>query len=299
MVLQRLLDAGEDLVVRVYCQPDRPKGRGKKLVAPPVRQLGEERRIPVSQPAKLKDGSVAHQLREEAIDLAIVVAYGRILPPSVFEAPAFHTWNVHASLLPKYRGASPIQHAVLNGEKTTGVTLMQLSEGLDEGPMLLKRELPIGPDETAAELTERMAELGADALLQGLRQAKDQGLEVVPQDDAEATFAPLIDKAHGELDLQRPAHALACQVRAFDPWPGTFVRISEGSLKILRARVAPGDPASSPGSVLSLAPFRVQTGEDSLEIEQVQAPGRKPVDAADFLRGAGRNIAIGSQLSKC
>ena len=156
-------------MVRVYCQPDRPKGRGKKLVAPPVKVLAEERGVPVEQPRKLRDGAVAAQLRADEIDLAVVVAYGRILPVEVFEAPSLDTWNVHASLLPRYRGASPIQHAILQGEAETGVTLMQLREGLDEGPMLLKQTIPIEPEITAGRLTEQLAELGAGALLLGLR----------------------------------------------------------------------------------------------------------------------------------
>lgn len=295
-MLERLLDAGGDRLIRVYAQPDRPKGRGRKVVPPPTKVLAEARGVPVAQPTKLKDGAVAAQIRADRIDLAVVVAYGRILPPAVFEAPTLDTWNVHASLLPAYRGAAPIQHAILNGDRTTGVTLMQLRAGLDEGPMLLERSLDIAPHETAGALTERLAVLGADVLLEGIQRAKTEGLEVRPQDDALATFAPLLDKNDGALDLNARASVLARKVRAFDPWPGTFVPTPEGPLKILAARATEGAPDARPGEVVSLEPLRVQTGEGALEIDRLQAPGKKPVSAADYLRGSGRHLAIGSSF---
>lgn len=298
-MLERLLDAAEDTVVRVYCQPDRPKGRGKQVAAPPVKVLAEARGLSVAQPTKLKDGAIAQEIAASSADLAVVVAYGRILPKAVFEGPAWGTWNVHASLLPKYRGASPIQHAILNGETQTGVTLMQLTEGLDEGPMLLDRSIDIRSDETAGALTERLAVLGAELLLEGLRLAKSEGLDLTPQDDAAATFAPLIQKGDGRLDLAEPAERLARKIRGFDPWPGTHFETPEGPLKILSGRPAPSDDRAPPGSVLSLEPFRVQTGQGALEIDQLQAPGRRAVKSADFLRGAGRQISIGTQLPWC
>lgn len=281
--------------MRVYCQPDRPKGRGKKQVPPPVKALAMERGLPVAQPLRLKDGAVAAQLAEDRTDLAVVVAYGRILPPPVFEAPAFDTWNVHASLLPKLRGASPIQHALLEGLEETGVTLMRLRAGLDEGPMLLKRSLPIAPDDTAGTLTARLADLGAEALLAGLREARDPGLEVVEQDHDAATFAPMIDKKDGEIDFGLPAVRIAHRMRGFDPWPGTFVPTPDGPLKLFDGRPVEGQAGAEPGTVLALEPFVIQTGEGAIAIGRVQAPGRTPVPAAAFLRGAGRHIAIGSR----
>lgn len=296
-MLERLLDEGVDPVIRVYAQPDRPKGRGRKVISPPTKILAEARGVPVCQPTKLRDGTVAAQLKDEAIDLAVVVAYGRILPPAVFEAPTLDTWNVHASLLPAYRGASPIQHAILHGLSTTGVTLMQLREGLDEGPMLLNRSLDIGETETSGQLTERLAELGATALVDGLRLAKTEGLEVRPQDEDEVSFAPLIDKKDGQLDLDAPAVELARRVRAFDPWPGTFLSGEAGPTKILSARAVEGSSGAAPGQVINLQPLRIQTGEGALEIERLQAPGRKPVNAGDYVRGAGRHLAVGKSWS--
>lgn len=297
-MLERLLGEGEESVVRVYCQPDRPKGRGKKLAPPPVKVLAEARDLPVEQPTKLRDGAVAAQLSEDRVDLAIVVAYGRILPPDVFEAPRLGTWNVHASLLPALRGASPIQHAIIEGLDETGVTLMQLTEGLDEGPMLLARSLPIAPDETAGRLTERVAALGAEVLLEGLRRGRREGLRPEPQDDARASFAPLLDKADGQLDFSRPAEALARLVRGLDPWPGTFVPTPDGPLKVFDA--SPVDspaPGARVGTVVALEPLIVQTGRGGLRIGRLQAPGRKPVAAADYLRGAGRHLAIGAPFA--
>ena len=296
IILERLLDASADEVVRVYCQPDRPKGRGKRVQSPPVKALAESRGLPISQPVRLKDGVVAQELKTERIDLAVVVAYGRILPPALFEAPRAGTWNVHASLLPAYRGAAPIQHAILRGESRTGVTLMQLTEGLDEGPMLLKRSLDIMPDDTGGRLTERLAILGADALLEGLRLAKTSGLGAEPQDPKAASWAPLLRKEDGFLDISRPASELARQIRAFDPWPGTFLRTTRGPLKILAGRAVPSDADAAPGLVLARNPFQLQTGQGAVELEMLQVPGRTPVSGMDYLRGAGRDIAIGERL---
>lgn len=281
-------------MVRVYCQPDRPKGRGKKVIAPPVKELALERAIPVHQPLKLKDGRVASELATDEIDLAVVVAYGRILPPAVFEAPKSDTWNVHASLLPKYRGASPIQHAILNGETTTGVTLMQLREGLDEGPMLLKREIEIKERETSGQLTERLALVGARALVDGIRLAKDQGLNVEPQNPAEVSFAPLIQKTDGILNFEESAQALERKICGLSPWPGTFVPTPKGPLKILAGRYVPEKTSVTPGHIESLSPLRIATGHGLLEIQQLQAPGKNPNQSADFLRGTGRTLKSGS-----
>ena len=285
-------------MVRVYCQPDKPKGRGKKVFSPPVKQLAEERGVPVSQPLKLKDGVVAAQLTEDNIDLALVVAYGRILPPAVFEAPTLDTWNVHASLLPKYRGASPIQHAILEGEIVTGVTLMQLRAGLDEGPMLLKKTLAIDPKDTAGTLTERLAQLGSSAVVEGLERAKTEGLEVVEQNGDEATFAPLIQKADGELRFEEAATHLALRVRGFDPWPGTYVQSKEGPIKVLSVQVFPTNEKGEPGTIHSLDPLRIWTGDGALEITRLQAPGRKPIMSADYVRGAGRHLKVGQPFAQ-
>jgi methionyl-tRNA formyltransferase len=297
-VLAALIDAGEDDVVMAICQPDKPKGRGKKIEAPPVKALAEERGIQVLQPVKLKDGALARTIREAEIDLAIVVAYGRILPVDLFEAPRFHSWNVHASLLPKHRGASPIQHAILSGDAETGVSLMKVSAGMDEGPVLLERRLPLDGTETGGSLTEKLAELGAKCAVDGIRLAKTEGLSAVPQSDAEATYAPILEKGNGQLDFTRPAAELLRRIRAFDPWPGTFILQKEGPLKVLRAEAAEGRGA--PGTVLEAGPdLVIATSDGAVRILAVQPPGKRGMSAGDFLRGAGRNVRIGEPYPGC
>ena len=284
-------------------QPDRPKGRGKKLEPTPVKALALDHGLTVEQPKKLRDGTVAARLRELEIDLAIVVAYGRILPPAVFEAPRFHTWNVHASLLPHLRGASPIQHAILGGDAETGVTLMQLSEAMDEGDMLLKQTVPILPTDTGGTLTDKLATIGAKLAVDGIAIAKSEGLRVTPQDHAAATYAGLLEKRDGVLDFARSAAELDRQIRAFDPWPGTFITTSSGQpLKIRKAApvAAPTADRVAPGEIIQLQPsLLVGTKDGALEIAELQPPGKRSMSAGDFLRGAGRRLAIGSPLSDC
>ncbi len=302
VIFERLLDAKEDDVLFAVCQPDKPKGRGKVVELPPVKALAVERNIEVLQPVKLKDGVLAERMSAEKLDLAIVVAYGRILPDAVFAAPAAGTWNVHASLLPKYRGASPINHALLAGDAETGVTLMQLSAGLDEGDMLYDRKIRIAEEDTTGSLTEKLAVLGAEVLLEGIRLAKQTGLPIRPQDSTLTTFAPLLKKEDGLIDFHQPAFVLERRIRALSPWPGTHLLQRDGQpLKILRARVAtdvPGIPV--PGSVLQAGPrLLVQTREAVLEILELQSPGKKPMSAGDWLRGSGRHLQIGALFPDC
>ena len=283
--LEALLEAEADDVALVVCQPDRPKGRGRSTVVPPVKARGLQAGLPVLQPRKLKDGALAQRLREEAIDLGIVVAYGRILPADLFTAPAFDTLNVHASLLPRHRGASPIQHAILAGDAQTGVTLMKLSEGMDEGPMLLQRSLPVGRT-TGGELFEAVAALGAKTLVEGLALAKREGLEVVPQDHTQATYAGLLKKEDGLLDLAQPATVLARRIRAFDPWPGSVLQTPDGPLKVWAAHAEPSEGAAQPG--IYLGQGRISCGEGALALREVQPPGKRRMPIDDFLRGRGR-----------
>jgi methionyl-tRNA formyltransferase len=284
--------------VLAICQPDKPKGRGKKIEPPPVKVLAESRGIRVLQPTKLKDGVVAGQIRDERIDLAIVIAYGRLLPVDVFEAPQFHSWNVHASLLPRHRGASPIQHAILAGDRETGVCLMKVTAGLDEGPVLMTKKLALDGTETGGSLTEKLGDLGAAIAVEGIRAAKHGGLTAVPQNDAEATFAPILEKAEGQLAFTRPAAEILRRIRAFDPWPGTFIPGKDGPLKILKAEAAEGQGV--PGTVLEAGPgWVVATSEGAVRILAVQPSGKRPMKTGDFLRGAGRNVRIGEAVPPC
>lgn len=299
-VLAGLLDAKKDEVVLVVCQPDRPKGRGRSVESPPTKQLAEARGVPVLQPTKMRDGAVAKVLEEREIDLAVVTAFGRILPKDLLEAPRFGAWNVHASLLPRHRGASPINFAILEGDPETGITLMQMTEGLDEGPMLAKAAIPIREDDTTHSLTQKLAELGRRLLLEGIEKAKKTGLEAEVQDEALATFAPLIKKEDGRLDFREPAEALARRVRAFHPWPGTFVSLPDGQpLKVLAACALPEPDArpTAPGTILRTdRSLEVATGQGRLSLLEVQPPGRKPQRSFEFLGGAGRQLRPGDHL---
>jgi methionyl-tRNA formyltransferase len=297
VILERLLAAKSDEIVFVVCQPDRPKGRGKKVAPPPVKEAAVARGVEVLQPLKLRDGELAQKMKAANLDLAIVVAYGRILPEDVFAAPQFGTWNVHASLLPRHRGASPIQHAILQGDGETGVTLMQLSAGLDEGPMLLTRRLQLSGEETGGALTDTLAKLGGDLLIEGLIRAKKEGLTVLAQDGEKASYAPLLEKTHGEIDWTAPAEAIARRIRAFSPWPGAFVVQKDGQpLKIIRGRaVANRDGAMSPGSVVAAGDsLIVATGEGALQVLEVQPPGKRAMGIGEYLRGSGRHLQIGA-----
>jgi methionyl-tRNA formyltransferase len=299
-VLAALLDAGADDVALVVCQPDKPKGRGKQVEAPTVKQLAEARGLPVLQPVKLRDGALRDHLRAERIDLAIVIAYGRILPPDLLEAPTFGCWNLHASLLPRHRGASPIQHAILHGDAESGVTLMQMDAGLDTGPMLLDVRFALAADETTPTLTDKMAAAGGALALDGLRRAKAEGLHVTPQDDAAHTLAPIIDKEAGFLDLHAPAAALERRVRALTPWPGTWVTVAGEPLKILRAAVGPArTDALAPGVVVArdAKTLGLACGEGStLDVLEVLPAGKRPMPAGDYLRGGGRALVAGARV---
>lgn len=278
-------------VVGVVTQPDRPAGRGKRLTPPPVKVLAQELGLPLMQPRRLRDPEAMARLREWAPDLIVVTAYGQILRPEVLQLPRYGCLNVHASLLPRWRGASPIQHAILAGDAETGVTIMLMDEGLDTGPILRQRATPVGPEETAGQLSARLAEMGADLLIETLPDYLAGALQPQPQDDSRATYAPLLKKEDGRLDFTRPAAYLARQVRAFDPWPGTFTNWEGQILKVKRA-YAVAAPSPGPGVRLVHEGLpAVGTGEGVLVLVEVQPAGKRAMSGADFLRGAGRGWA--------
>lgn len=277
--LQALVDAGHE-VVAVVAQPDRPAGRGQQLVSPPTVELARRLGVPVFQPTKLKSGDFPPAFAALAPEVAVVVAYGRILPLTLLQTPTRGCINVHASLLPRWRGAAPIQWSVLAGDAVTGVTTMQMAEGLDTGDILLQATTPIGPEETAGQLFERLAPFGAQLLVRTLVELD----RLVPQvqDEAGVTHASMLEKEMGRLDLMKPAVELHRQVRGLSPWPGTTLAWGADALKVLEVRVAEGSAA--PGTVLPGA--RLACGEGALELVQVQAPGKRAVSGADFLNGA-------------
>jgi len=288
-------------VVLVVTQPDRPRGRGLELAPPPVKVRAEALGVSVVQPLKVRTPEFAASLRALDADIAVVVAYGRILPRAVLEAPRLGCVNVHASLLPRWRGAAPIQWAVARGDAETGVCLMQMDEGLDTGPVLARRATPIGPDETAGELAPRLAALGAELLREELPHHLAGALVPAPQDDAHHTLAPILEKAHGAIDWSASAQAVHDLVRGMSPWPGAFTRTPAGlTLKVHATRVAAPvreHVGAAPGTVLSAdraGGLVVACGSGALALVEVQPEGKRRMSAVDYL--AGRPLACGDVL---
>jgi methionyl-tRNA formyltransferase len=281
-------DAGPPLqVVGVYTQPDRPAGRGRQLQASPVKQLALAWGLPVVQPESLKrDPAEVARLRAFDPDLMVVVAYGLILPRSVLSAPRLGCINVHASLLPRWRGAAPIQRAIIAGDRETGVCIMGMEAGLDTGPVYLTRKTPIEPQDTAATLHERLAAMGARALLEALPGIADGSLQPLPQADDQATYAHKLSKDEAMIDWRQPAETIERLVRAFDPWPVAQTRIGDSILRIWSAEVE-SEPAVTqpPGTVIAAtrAGIAVATGRGILRITRVQPPGKRVMTAADYL----------------
>lgn len=289
--LQRLLEDGHE-VPAVFTQPDKPVGRHAVLTPPPVKQLALSRGIPVYQPTKMRDGTAAALLRELAPDCLVVVAYGRILPQEILDVPPRGCVNIHGSLLPRYRGAAPIQWSVIRGETVTGVTSMFMDAGMDTGDIIDTLTTPIGENETAGELFERLAPLGARLLSTTLAAIADGTVTRRPQNDAEATMAPMLEKAMGRLDLTRPARELHNQVRGMNPWPGAFCTAGGKTLKIHETRVAAGSGA--PGTLLCADPVTVACGEGALQLVTVQPEGKPRMAAEAWLRGA--RLSQGARL---
>jgi methionyl-tRNA formyltransferase len=284
--LRALLDAGHS-VIGVYTQPDRPAGRGRKLTPSPVKQLAVECGLPVYQPLNFKDEEDLMTLESLGADLMVVVAYGLILPRRVLAAPRLGCVNIHASLLPRWRGAAPIQRALLAGDTETGVTIMQMEAGLDTGPMLLTKSCPIEPSDTAALLHDRLSQLGAAALLEALPAIADGSLEPVAQDDSLATYASKLSKDEGRIDWRRPAVELDRQVRAFNPWPVAQTEWQREPLRIWRCEplLAQEGGSARPGRVVhcSKQGIDVATGVGLLRILELQAPGKRAMTAGEFL----------------
>lgn len=285
-VLEALVEHHE--VVGVVTQPDRVSGRGRGRHAPPIKRVAQAYALRVLQPANLRrDEEAVQALREMHADVFVIAAYGQILPPEVLEIPPHGCIGVHASLLPKYRGAAPVAAAILRGEEETGVTLMLTDEGMDTGPIIAQRSIPIAPDDTRETLSKRLANLGAELLVETLPAWLAGEIEPRPQDDDEATMAPLIDKSDGAIDWQESAVQIARQIRAFTPWPGSFCTCDGRNFKILCAHPLPDwHGEEEPGTVVEVEEgIGVVTGEGLLILEEVQLAGRRAMEVEQFCRG--------------
>lgn len=270
----------------VVTQPDKPAGRGQVLTPPPVKVLADELHLPVIQPRRLREPEALARLREWNPDFIVVTAFGQILRPEVLDLPRFGCINVHASLLPRWRGASPIQAAILHGDRETGVSIMRLDPGMDTGPVLSRRAIPILPTDTAGTLGARLAQLGADLLLETLPEYFAGRLAPVAQDDSQAAAVSMIQKGDGQLDFTQPAAALARKVMAYNPWPGAFTTWQNQAFKVLRAHAQPFDGAQ-PGAEYQIEGLPAWgTAQGLLVLDEVQPAGKKPMGGAVFLRGA-------------
>jgi methionyl-tRNA formyltransferase len=285
----RVLFEGEESVVGVFTQPDQPSGRGMTLHAPPVKVLAESHHIPVFQPSKLRAPEVLTRLQEWQPDLIIVVAYGKMLPNTILEFPPHGCMNVHASLLPKYRGAAPIQWAIAQGERETGVTIMRISERMDAGDILLQRTLPIEKSDTGGSLHDKLSHLGAEALKEALQLFKQGQLSARQQNESEVTYAPIIKKEDGRIDWTQEALVIERRIRAFNPWPSAYSTIQGKLLKIFKAHPETEAPHTSvpPGTVTEVSSVHllVATGGGQLAVEEVQLEGKKRMSIEEFLRG--------------
>jgi methionyl-tRNA formyltransferase len=299
--LEALLDSGEN-VVCVITQPDRPKGRGRKLTPPPIKELALQAGLPVLQPEKIKDEEFLAKLKGFNPDLIVLTAYGRILPDSLINLPPYGTINVHGSLLPKYRGAAPIQWALINGETETGVTIMQMDEGLDTGDILLAEKLPINPDDTAGSLFVKLAKLGGTALKKALKQLRANKLTPIKQDDNLATHAPLLKKVDGLVDWSKSAQQISCLIRGLDPWPTTYTTLAGKRFRLFSPLVISQSDcqfsASGPGIVCQADHngLVISTGSGYLLVREVQPEGSKRMGVDAYLRG--HPIKSGTRLGQ-
>jgi methionyl-tRNA formyltransferase len=281
--LRALLNS-EHEVVAVVTQPDKRVGREQRIEPPPIKKEVAKTRIPILQPARIKDQQATEEIRDFAPDVIVVVAYGQILPRDVLEIPRLACLNLHASLLPRWRGAAPIQAAIAAGDCETGITVMYMDEGLDTGDILLQRNVDILPNDTGGSLHDRLAQIAPEALLESLRLLAAGKAPRIPQDNARATYAPKLKREHGLIDWSESAKAIKRKIRAYNPWPGAFMKVDRQNLKVFSASVV--DLNGQPGEVLrSDKDLIVATGKGALSLAEVQLEGKRRMSAAEFLRG--------------
>ena len=295
--LQALIGSKHN-VVAVYTQPDRPAGRGKKLTSSPVKSLALEHDIPVYQPASLRKEDAQQELAEIKADIMVVVAYGLILPQVVLDTPSMGCINVHGSLLPRWRGAAPIQRALWAGDKETGVTIMQMDIGLDTGDMLLKTQLPIENTDTSASLYEKLALQGPTALIEALDGLSTSTLKAQKQDASLANYAEKLSKEEARLNWEKPANKLWHEIRAFNPWPVSYFEHQGQTIKVWQAEVSKEKTSQLPGTIVKATKdgIEVATTDGTLILKNLQLPGKKPLAAADILNGRSEWFVQGTKL---
>ncbi|MBQ7886045.1 MAG: methionyl-tRNA formyltransferase [Clostridia bacterium] len=285
--LEALIENGYD-VVGVFCQPDRPKGRGHKLAACPVKEVALRHNIPVFQPERIKRAEGVEMLKSCAPDLCVTAAFGQLLSQEILDIPPQGTINVHSSLLPKHRGSAPINWSVIMGDQVTGVTTMFTDKGMDTGDILLMKETPIGERENAGELSDRLAVMGAQLLIETIRALEAGTLKRIPQDHDQATYEPKMDKELGRIDWAKTAREIDCLVRGTTPWPGAYTTLGEQTIKVFELNVKEGAASGQPGEIIAADAKRglvVSCGDHDVEMLAIQMPGAKRMNAKDYLRG--------------
>lgn len=294
--LEALVEAGHDVCL-VVTQPDKPKGRGKEMQFTPVKEAAVKHGIPVFQPRRVREPECVEELRKYNADVCVVIAFGQILPKEILELTPYGCMNVHASLLPAYRGAAPIQWALISGEKVTGITTMQMDEGLDTGDMLLKVEVPITNEDTGETLHDKMAEAGAKLAVETLAQMEKGLLKPEKQGETTTPYAKMLKKEMGNIDWTKPADEIERLVRGMNSWPSAYTKWENKVMKIWRAAVEEKDTQAAAGTIVEVTKdsFSVQTGKGLLVVKELQIPGKKRMDAGAFLRGY--QIAEGTVLS--
>ena len=296
--LEALIEAGHEVVLAVT-QPDKPKGRGKEMQYTPVKECALKHAIPVFQPRRVREPECIEELRKYDADIMVVVAFGQILPKEILEMCTYGCVNVHASLLPKYRGSAPIQWAIIDGEEVTGVTTMQMDEGLDTGDMLLKTEIPVEPKETGGSLFDKLAQAGAELCVETLEALQNGTVTPIPQGETTTAYAKMLDKQLGDINWNKTAVEIERLIRGLTPWPSAYTNWNEKVMKIWDAEVSDIDVEmedAKPGTIVKVEKdaFYVQTGEGLLKVCELQIPGKKRMDAGAFLRGY--QVKVGEEL---
>lgn len=294
-ILKRLIEAGHE-IIGVVTQPDKEKGRGKALSFPPVKETAIEHRLSIYQPFKVKDPAFIQLVRELEPEVIVVAAFGQILPKDLLDIPPYGCINVHASLLPKYRGAAPIQYSIIDGEEETGITIMYMDVGLDTGDIILQAKTPISPEETGGSLHDKLAVLGADLLIQALDDIREGKSTRTPQDDSKATYVKVLSKDMGDIDFTKSAVQIERLIRGLNPWPSAYTKLDGKTLKIWKASVESTDKNAKPGEIIEVRKdaIVVMTGQDALAITELQLEGKKRMAADAFLRGY--SVTAGTQL---